>query len=42
MENNPRLNGDYVVITVRFPVKLLVRLGRWLVVAGASYLLLHH
>jgi len=42
MENNPRVKPDYVVIKLRLPVKLLVRLGRWLVVAGASYLLLHH
>ncbi len=42
MENNPRANGDYVVITVRLPVKLLTQLGRWLVMATTSYLLLHH
>jgi len=42
MEKNPRVNGDYVVITVRFPAKLLTQLGRWLVMMAASYLLLHH
>jgi hypothetical protein len=42
MENNPRSDADYVVITVRFPVKLFAQLVRWLVMAAASSLLLHH
>lgn len=42
MENNPRVNGDYVVITVRLPARLLTQLARWLVMTGAMYLLLHH
>jgi len=41
MEKNSNGGGDYVVITVRLPVKLLVRLGRWLLVAGSAYVLLH-
>jgi hypothetical protein len=42
MEKNPRVDRDYVVITVRFPAKLLTQLVRGLVMAAASYLLLHH
>ena len=42
MENKPIGDGDYVVITVRLPVKLLLRLGRWLVLAAGTYVLLHH
>jgi hypothetical protein len=41
MEKKPNSGGDYVVITVRLPVKLLMRLGRWLLVAGSAYVLLH-
>lgn len=42
MENKPNSGDDYVVITVKLPVKLLLRLGRWLVVVGSVYVLLHH
>lgn len=42
MEKKPNDGGDYVVIVVRLPVKLLARLSRWLVVAGSMYLLLRH
>ena len=42
MEKKPNDGGDYVVIVVRLPVKLLTRLGRWLMVAGSAYALLHH
>ena len=42
MENKPTSGDDYVVVTVRLPVKLLLRLGRWLVLAASIYVLLHH
>ncbi len=42
MEKKPNGGDDYVVIVVRLPVKLLLRLGRWLVLAGGTYVLLHH
>ena len=42
MENKPISGDDYVVITVRLPVKLLLRLGRWLVLMGSVYALLRH
>ncbi len=42
MEKKPNSGADYVVITVRLPVKLLARLSRWLLVAGSMYLLLRH
>ncbi|UYZ64202.1 hypothetical protein [Hymenobacter weizhouensis] len=42
MENKPSSGDDYVVIVVRLPVRLLAQLGRWLVVAGSLYVLLHH
>ena len=41
MEKKPNESGKYVVITVRLPVKLLVQLGRWLLMAGSTYVLLH-
>ena len=41
MGNKPNDGNDYVVIIVRLPVKLLMRLGRWLLVAGSTYVLLH-
>ena len=41
MRNKPNSGGDYVVITVRLPVKLLKQLGRWLLVASSVYMLLH-
>ena len=41
MENKPKSDGDYVVITVRLPTKLLKQLGRWLLMAGSIYVLLH-
>jgi hypothetical protein len=40
MEKKPNDGGDYVVIVVRLPVKLLLQLGRWLLVAGSLYKLL--
>ena len=42
MGNKPNSGDDYVVIVVRLPVKLLLRLGRWLVFVGSVYALLHH
>ena len=42
MENKPNSDGDYVVIVVRLPVKLLAQFGRWLVLAAGTYVLLHH
>ncbi len=42
MRNKPNSDGDYVVIVVRLPVKLLAQLGRWLVLAAGTYVLLHH
>ncbi len=42
MEKKPNSGGDYVVITVRLPIKLLARLSRWLLVAGSMYVLLRH
>jgi len=42
MGNKPNSGDDYVVITVRLPVKLLTRFGRWLVLAAGTYLLLQH
>ena len=42
MENKPNSDDDYVVIVVRLPVKLLMQLGRWLLVASSTYVLLHH
>ena len=41
MENKPNSDADYVVISVRLPVKLLKQLGRWLVMAGSAYALFH-
>lgn len=41
MRNKPNGGNDYVVIVVRLPVKLLLRLGRWLTVAAGAYALLH-
>lgn len=41
MGNKPSADDDYVVVTVRLPVRLLMQLGRWLLVLGSSYLLLH-
>jgi hypothetical protein len=41
MEKKPIDGGDYVVITVKLPVKLLVQLSRWLLVAASTYVLLH-
>ena len=41
MEKNPNDGGDYVVITVRLPVKPLKQLGRWLLLAASTYVLLH-
>ncbi len=41
MEKKPNRRGDYVVITVRLPTKLLMQLGRWLLMAGSTYVLLH-
>jgi hypothetical protein len=41
MEKKPNRDGDYVVITVRLPVRLLAQLSRWLLVGGSRYLLLH-
>ncbi len=42
MEKKPNDGDGYVVIVVRLPVKLLLRLGRWLLVAASTYVLLHH
>ncbi len=42
MENQPNSGDDYVVTTVRLPVRLLAQLSRWLVVAGSMYVLLNH
>lgn len=42
MGNKPNRDDDYVVIIVRLPVKLLLQIGRWLVLAGSTYVLLHH
>ena len=41
MEKKPNSDADYVVIVVRLPVKLLTQLGRWLLVAASTYVLLH-
>ena len=41
MRNKPNGNDGYVVIVVRLPVKTLLRLGRWLLMAGSTYVLLH-
>ncbi len=41
MEKKPNRDGDYVVITVRLPTKLLMQLGRWVLVASSIYVLLH-
>ena len=42
MRNEPNSDDDYVVIVVRLPVKLLLRLGRWLVLVSSIYVLLRH
>lgn len=42
MRNKPNSGDDYVVIVVRLPVRLLTQLGRWLVLAVGTYVLLHH
>jgi hypothetical protein len=42
MENKPNSDGDYVVIVVKLPVKLLAQFGRWLVLAAATYVVLQH
>jgi len=41
MENKSNSGDDYAVIVVRLPVRLLGRLGRWLLVAASTYVLLH-
>jgi hypothetical protein len=41
MEKKPNDDDGYVVIVVRLPTKLLTQLGRWLVVAASTYVLLH-
>ena len=41
MRNKPNDSGKYVVFTVRLPVKLLLQLGRWLLMLGSTYVLLH-
>ncbi len=41
MEKKPNSGGDYVVITVRLPTKLLMQLGRWVLVASSLYVLLN-
>jgi hypothetical protein len=41
MEKKPNSDGDYVVITVRLPTKLLMQLGRWVLVVSSLYVLLH-
>ncbi|HEX8330939.1 MAG TPA: hypothetical protein VF629_25630 [Hymenobacter sp.] len=42
MRNKPNSGDDYVVIVVRLPVRLLAQLGRWLVLAAATYVVLQH
>ena len=42
MEKKPNGGGDYVVIFVRLPTRLLRQFGRWLVLAAGTYVLLHH
>jgi hypothetical protein len=41
MEKKPNSDGDYVVIVVRLPTKLLLQFSRWVLVAGSMYVLLH-
>ena len=41
MEKKPNSTDGYVVIVVRLPVKTLLRLGRWLLMMGSTYVLLH-
>ena len=42
MRNKLNGGGDYVVITVRLPVKLLTQFSWWSVLAVSTYVLLHH
>ena len=41
MENKPNSDEDYIIIFVRLPTKLLMQLGRWVLVATSLYVLLH-
>lgn len=41
MEKKPIDEDGYVVIVFKLPAKLLMQLGRWLLVAASTYVLLH-
>jgi len=41
MEKKPNSDEDYLIVFVRLPTKLLLQLGRWVLVAGSMYVLLH-
>lgn len=41
MEKKPNSDEDYIIIFVRLPTKLLLQLGRWVLVASSLYVLLH-
>jgi len=41
MEKKPNSDEDYIIIFVRLPTKLLLQLGRWVLVASSMYVLLH-
>jgi len=41
MENKPNSDDDYILVFVRLPTKLLLQLGRWVLVASSIYVLLH-
>ena len=41
MEKKPNGDEDYIIIFVWLPTKLLLQLGRWVLVASNMYVLLH-
>jgi hypothetical protein len=41
MEKKPNSDEDYIIIFVRLPTRLLLQLGRWVLVASSIYVLLH-
>ncbi len=41
MEKKPNSDEDYIIVFVRLPTKLLLQLGRWVLVASSLYVLLN-
>ncbi len=41
MEKKPNSDEDYIIVFVRLPTRLLLQLGRWILVASSMYVLLH-